>query len=485
MALLEPTKKGILARHWPLWTWAVIIVFVLVLLFGVVSFVLFLITGGGAAVYVGHKLAEKPGFCAAMCHVMEESVESWRESSHEGVICAECHNRPGPRGLWEGAVIAPIKESWLMITGDYGHRPISVNIDDGSCLREHCHKMESLLHSETRFGSSVFDHAAHLEGSMDGQGLKCVSCHNQMVVGTHMRVAEEVCFICHFKESLKDEAPHGCPECHQGSIELVVYKGMEFDHRESEKRGQGCADCHADISHGKGAVDIERCNVCHEEEHQEEPVLDDEVMHAKHVAVHRAKCFDCHEEIDHDIAEDFEVSCGLCHDSENRMYRGLDGSGTAVTPSKKAGPLEMDCIVCHTEDAEYAATEEGCEMCHEGKKGRTIEDVQAAFDKELVAAREAVSGLKSSLAKADKPSAKSALVADAAMNGLSILEADGSRGVHNLEYAKNIVSHVRELVQLAKKSVRTTPPPAPAKKAAPKEEKKIPHGDLGECSNCH
>ena len=484
MALLEPTKKGPFARHWPLWTWAVIIVFVLVLLFGVVSFLLFLITGGGAAVYVGHKMAEKPGFCAAMCHVMEESVESWRESSHEGVICAECHNRPGPRGLWEGAVIAPIKESWLMITGNYGHKPISVNIADESCMREHCHKME-LLHEKTQFGSTVFDHMAHLENAMDDGRLKCVSCHNQIDVGTHMAVSEEVCFMCHFKESVKDDVPHGCPTCHQGPIDVVTYKGMEFDHREALKRDQKCVECHPGISHGKGESSPERCKVCHEEEHPEEMIAEGAVMHEKHVTVHRAKCFDCHEEIDHDISAESDVSCALCHGPENRMYHGLDGVGTVITPSKKAGPLEMDCIVCHTEDSEYAATEEACEMCHEGKKGRTIEDVQAAFDKEVASAREAVSDLKSSLGKSSKPSAISALTADAAMSSMDLLEGDRSRGVHNPEYAKEIVSHVKELVRLAKKSVRTTPAPAPKKKAAPKEEKEIPHGDLGECSNCH
>jgi hypothetical protein len=484
MALLEPAKKGRLARHWPLWTWAVIIVFVIVLLFGVVSFVLFLVTGGGVAVYVGHKLAEKPGFCAAMCHVMEESVESWEESSHEGIICAECHNKPGPTGLWEGAVIAPIKESWLMVTANYGHKPIAVDIADESCMREHCHKMR-LLHGKAPFKRVVFDHKEHLEKIMDGRKLKCVSCHSQMVMGTHMAVTEQVCYICHFKESEKNEVPHGCPICHQGPIDIVTYKGMEFDHAESDRKGTECAECHADITHGKGESNPEKCRACHEEEHPEEKVIDSSLMHENHVVVHNAKCFDCHEEIAHSIPEEFEVACALCHDQENSMYRGLDASGRSVMPSRKAGPLEMGCDVCHTEDADYMATEEGCEMCHEGKKGRTIEDVQVSFDKELVAVKQVVSDLRRSITKSSKPSAKSALAADLAASRLQFLEDDGSRGVHNLEYARAVASHVRELVQLAKRSVRTAPAPAPAKKAAPKEEKKIPHGDLGECSNCH
>ncbi|MFQ5907101.1 MAG: NapC/NirT family cytochrome c, partial [bacterium] len=132
MALLEPVRKGRLVRYWPLWTWAIIIVFIILLAVTVISLVLFGVTGGGVAVYTAHKLTEKPGFCAGVCHVMKESVESWRNSSHEGIVCAECHNRPGPRGLWEGGVVAPIKESWLMITANYGHKPIAVDIADES-----------------------------------------------------------------------------------------------------------------------------------------------------------------------------------------------------------------------------------------------------------------------------------------------------------------------------------------------------------------
>jgi nitrate/TMAO reductase-like tetraheme cytochrome c subunit len=486
MALLEPQKKGKLARHWPLWTWAVIIVFVVLLVSAIVSYVLFIVTGGGVVVYVGHKLTEKPGFCAAMCHVMKESVDSWRESSHEGIICAECHNKPGPRGLWEGAVIAPVKESWLMITANYGHKPIAVDIADESCMREHCHKMR-LLHGKASFKRVVFDHAAHLERIIDGKKLKCVSCHSQMVMGTHMAVTEQVCFICHFKESLKETVPHGCPLCHEGPIDLVTYKGMSFDHKDAERLGQSCEECHSDISHGKGESNPEKCKACHEEEHPEEKVRDAASMHESHVVVHNAKCFDCHDEINHSIPSDFEVPCGKCHVSENAMYRGLDRGGDAIMPNKKADPLGMDCIVCHTEDSEYRVTEETCRMCHEGKKRRTIEDIEIEFDKELVGARDAVSQLRSSLSKESKPSPKSALVADAAVSDLKLLEDDGSSGVHNIEYSKLIASNVRELVNIAKKNIQAARSPAPEKPAEkPKgEEKKPPHGDLGECSNCH
>jgi len=483
MALLEPTRKGRLVRHWPLWTWTIIIVFIILLVVTVVSLALFAVTGGGVVVYVGHKLAERPGFCAAMCHVMKESVESWRESSHEGIVCAECHNKPGPRGLWEGAVIAPIKESWLMITANYGHKPIAVDIADESCMREHCHKMR-LLHGKAPFKGVVFDHKEHLEKIIEGKKLKCVSCHSQMVMGTHMAVTEQVCFICHFKESTKGEVPHGCPSCHESPIEIVTYKGMRFDHRSAEALGQPCRDCHFDITHGKGKVNAEKCKTCHEEEHPEEKVQDAVHMHEMHVVEHNAKCFNCHEEIGHSIPPSFEVLCEKCHLSENRMFQGLDRTGTAVMPSKKAGPLEMDCTVCHQEDADYRATEDGCDACHEGKKGRTIQDVQLDFQKNLVKAKEAVSDLKSSLEKRNKPSAKAALMADAASGSLELLELDESRGVHNPQYSKLLASHVRELARSAKKNIQAA---LPKKKTPekPKKEEEAPHGDLGECSNCH
>jgi hypothetical protein len=96
-----------------------------------------------------------------------------------------------------------------------------------------------------------------------------------------------------------------------------------------------------------------------------------------------------------------------------------------------------------------------------------------------------VSELRSSLSGSGRPPVKSTLAADAALSSLLFLEEDGSRGVHNPEFARTVASHVRELVELAKRSIRPAVAPAPAKKATPKEEKQIPHGDLGECSNCH
>ena len=486
MALLEPTKKGRLVRHWPLWTLMVIVVFVVVLVVAVVASVLFVVAGGSWAVYLGHKAAEQPGFCSAMCHIMEESVESWRESSHEGVLCAECHNKPGPRGLLEGAVIAPMKESWLIVTGNYGHKPVVVDIANESCMREHCHKMEN-LQGKTAFKTVVFNHEQHLEETIDGRKLKCVSCHSQMVAGTHMAVAEQVCFSCHFKESTRDDMSHECRVCHEGSIDIVTYKGMRFDHSSSESEGYTCMDCHSDISHGKGEVTPEKCRACHEEAYPEEKVQDMALMHENHVVAHRARCLHCHQEVGHSIPDAFEVACKNCHMAEDRMYRGLDGRGIAIVPSKKAGPLEMDCTVCHQEDADYLATEESCEMCHEGKKGRTIEDVQQDFQKRFARAKNALVDLRNSLAKRSKPSPKASLIADAALANLELLESDGSKGVHNPQYSKLLASHVGELAKFAKKSIQAPSPP-PKKKGSQKpkkEEKKVPHGDLGECSECH
>lgn len=485
MGLLEPTKKGRLVRHWPLWTLVIIVVFVVVLVVAVVASVLFVVAGGSWAVYLGHKATEQPGFCAGMCHVMAEAVESWRESSHEGILCAECHNKPGPRGLWEGAVVAPIKESWLMVTANYGHKPIAVDIADESCMREHCHKMR-ILEGKAPFKRVVFDHKEHLEKIIDGKKLKCVSCHSQMVIGTHMAVTEQVCFVCHFKESAKGAVPHECGVCHEGPIDVVTYKGMSFDHKSSEATGHACQDCHSDISHGKGEVEPERCKTCHDEEHPEEKVQDAASMHENHVVVHNAKCFDCHQEIEHSIPDPFEVLCENCHVSEGRIYRGLDWAGAVVMPSKKAGPLEMDCAVCHQEETDYLATEEGCDMCHEGKKGRTIEDVQLDFQKRFVGARDALDDLRKSLAKRSKPSPKASLMAEAASVSFQLLKSDGSKGVHNPEYSKLLASQVEDLVKTARKSIQAPPPPEKKAPQKPKkEEKKIPHGDLGECSECH
>lgn len=118
-----------------------------------------LIPLGIALVFVGIQVSSLPGFCG-FCHIMKPYYEFWRTSSHNEVICAECHIAPGiVSELQKKFETAAIVVSYF--TGTYGTNPWA-EIPDESCLRPGCHEKRLLLGREVYKGI-LFDHRPHLE----------------------------------------------------------------------------------------------------------------------------------------------------------------------------------------------------------------------------------------------------------------------------------------------------------------------------------
>ena len=299
-------------------------------------------------------------FCKS-CHIMEPYYESWETSSHSEVSCMECHFPPGIGAFVESKTQA-ISQVAKYFTKTYGTKPWA-EISDKSCLRSGCHT-ERLLRGQVVFKGVVFDHQTHLTQLRRGKQLRCVSCHSQIVQGSHITVTETSCFLCHFKSLPESEPISGCPSCHAEPIETIEVQGVKFDHQEMVGQGVDCRRCHLGVIKGNGEVPRERCMGCHIEPDRLAKYNDSQFMHQNHVTDHKVECTQCHLEILHQvqtISEPLAINCQTCHPNHHAaqrgLYMGIGGEGAEPKPS----PMFIARV--------------SCEGCHIGHKGGEIEGI--------------------------------------------------------------------------------------------------------------
>ena len=152
-----------------------------------------LVVGAGGLM----KFSESPTFCRS-CHIMEPYYEAWATSGHNKVACVECHYPPEDTGdhLWRK--FQAVSQVAKFVTRTYSSKPYAV-VENKACLRSGCHS-EKLLEGKIVFAGGVkFDHLPHLRERRRGRQLRCVSCHSQIVVGRHVEVTLESCFLCHWR----------------------------------------------------------------------------------------------------------------------------------------------------------------------------------------------------------------------------------------------------------------------------------------------
>ena len=209
------------------------------------------------------KATSQPGFCVS-CHYMRPYFASWEESTHNDVHCTECHFPPGIRGTVEGKFTA-IAMVANYFTGVYKKSKPWAEISDKSCLRSGCHETRVLSGQVPFKEGIVFDHEPHLTEDRRGKNLRCTSCHSQIVQGSHMKVTEESCFLCHFKDQEPDSPMNACTYCHDAPT-TADSANVVFDHTDIIDREADCKLCHGSMVQGEGDVQKERCSYCHADE---------------------------------------------------------------------------------------------------------------------------------------------------------------------------------------------------------------------------
>jgi nitrate/TMAO reductase-like tetraheme cytochrome c subunit len=245
------------------------------------------------------KMSTSPLLCSS-CHIMTPYVQAWKTSKHSNVTCVECHYPPGFRDtIWVKYQALTQVVKWA--TQTYSSKPFA-EVEDASCLRSGCHDRR-LLQGQVVFKRGItFDHAPHLEQVRRGRQLRCTSCHSQIVVGTHIEVTENSCFLCHFKglKTARGIDPiAGCPGCHLPPKGDIIVAGERFNHEDVIRRQIACQSCHLNVVEGDGEAPRERCFTCHNEPGKLERYPDTAFVHDFHVAGHNIECARCHTEIKH------------------------------------------------------------------------------------------------------------------------------------------------------------------------------------------
>ncbi len=407
--------------------------------------------------------AHKPGspeFCAR-CHSMESQYKSWNETVSCNTGCLSCHSH------------------------DNSGRTLAVDIEDSNCTNTECHPVEKLTSEISKYKDVFsFDHKTHLKEYPTNLKLRCTGCHSYLGrdaqengKAKHFGIDENTCYVCHFierktplltaKEKIEVDE---CSLCHKNvEVKVVIYE-KEFDHLKFEKeRKVKCANCHFDTVHRGGNVEEKSCYHCHTK--IPNGYQGAERMHSDHVKKHKVPCSPCHNEILHKWGDEYinnilpqrnvisgnvnflstsDATSGagrevVSFDTEDqgaifgkvpysiqkKLYAGKGGIGIGESPD----PMYLatvNCTACH-KNKDLSVHPLTCNVCHE--KG---------FHKTMAEQKEYITGLLSSLSELlKKPPNKDVpkTLIDEAHYNYNLIVNDGSLGVHNIKYVKDLINY--------------------------------------------
>jgi hypothetical protein len=219
-----------------------------------------------------------------------------------------------------------------------------------------------------------------------------------------------------------------------------------------------CQNCHLDAVQGSGEAKKERCFQCHNDEKRLSRFTDVDFMHKQHVTDKKVDCMHCHEPILHAVKTSMEplrFDCNVCHEHKHsiqkQLYQGIGARGVPNRPSPMF-TTNVDCPACHyvrkmgPEAAvflgqTYRAGEDGCIKCH-GEDFRGILDEWHKTLKDAMAeARPSVEKARALARGAGKGNATAVRLAkDAEYNFLFV---QYGHGVHNVEYAVDVLSKAK------------------------------------------
>lgn len=398
--------------------------------FAITGYAVGLMVGVGLILtYGAMEVSSTPAFCGS-CHVMEPYYLSWKESGgHSNVACVECHIPPGIT-----AELHKKYEALSMVaryfTATYGTNPWA-EVEDSACLE--CHERR-LLVGGAQFGDVYFDHGPHLTELRRGKRLRCTSCHSQMVQGSHIKVTETTCTLCHFRGQEAGTGTAECTLCHSVPSTVIQTATGAFDHSQVARLGMECRSCHAAPDPNQGGVPEVRCLTCHNDPERLGEFHNTDLLHRTHVSDHKVECTNCHLEIQH-VAETADGEepgdCSACHRSghsaQQQLYAGIGGRGLEAQPDVMFA-AGVRCEGCHLDhDARHAgAGEVACMSCHGAgyrslytSWSETVTTRLEGLERQLGQTRRAVRG--------DRPEL------DDAQANYELVRAGG--GIHNVPYS--------------------------------------------------
>ena len=345
-------------------------------------------------------MTSEPEFCA-LCHPKHgvgplAEVDSWEHSGHAeaGVSCLDCHGRPGPVGYMK-AKMGGLKDLYMQFT---------ISPDE---------KLEILSNP-----------------------------HPELV-------PEEQCLFCH-----SDEGNASYRENHKGPMEIVHMRLLDSVVNPDFRNRKGLPDILTDTSVGGIHFDHElhidgfelTCRDCHFG-----------VVHNPEVKTSRMlACTECHE--GEDSAPQM-ADCTTCHESQLAMNEGRGAEGVKGGMSMMY-EAKINCTDCHSAVAQgiYRPSAASCTDCHDAGYAEVFGEWRLDTKQALSSASLLRAEVETALTDADKRGRNTAEEWNTykrALRNLNFVRDDGTNGVHNIDYATEILAAVQADLTQIKKSLQS------------------------------
>jgi nitrate/TMAO reductase-like tetraheme cytochrome c subunit len=353
--------------------------------------VLALVAGAGFAyvnIQVLHMTSE-PEFCH-MCHPGKgfgalAEVDSWEHSGHAeaGVSCLDCHGRPGVVGYMK-AKLGGLKDTYMQLT---------ISAEE---------KLQILENP-----------------------------------GDHL-VPSEQCIFCH-----TDEGNAAYRKDHKYTMQIVEMRMLDSVVNPEFRQRKGLPDIMTDNfvggTHFDHSFHIEsfemECNSCHFG-----------VVHREQSKSDRMNlCLECHAENEGSSAPQL-ANCQACHEAQYDMNLGKGAKGVAGEESLM-WVADVQCDGCHigADDGQYRPSAESCANCHDEDYVGIFNDWASETKSQMEELNLIRSEIELMLKEADKRERTTTdawALYEKALYNYRLVRNDGTRGVHNNEYAKAILDTV-------------------------------------------
>ncbi len=334
-------------------------------------------------------MTSEPEFCH-LCHPAKgfgalAEVDSWEHSAHgdAGVSCLDCHGRPGVVGYMK-AKLGGLKDTYMQLTISKEEKLEILN-NPGPDLVPAWHCM--FCHTDK--GNKEVREAT--KGPM-----KLVK----------MRMLDDVV-------NPEFRKRKGLPDI----LTDTFVGGVHFDHSlHMEGFDFVCRDCHFGIVHNP-ATKTDRMNFC----------------------------IACHTE-NSDSGAPLMSDCDACHEAQFSMNKGTGAIGIEGESSLMFG-ADIGCQDCHTAVSKgvYRSTKETCADCHDADYIGVFEEWAADTKAKIAKLRKLRIDVEAALVDADSTKRDTTALwerYEKALYNLQFVEDDGTKGVHNNDYAIAILDAV-------------------------------------------
>ncbi|MDO8141464.1 MAG: cytochrome c3 family protein [Candidatus Brocadiales bacterium] len=426
-------------------------------------------------------------FCAK-CHNNISFNNACKKSLSEAIACIECHTHEN-KGMT--VIATEIRDDHCTNDSCHPLTKLSAKPVHYKGLKPFQHKTHleinlnqitllSPYQEEVKNSSDemVFTRENTKDKFIGKLRLRCTSCHANIDGEKHFETDTSTCNACHFisqsasvksspaspssreKNSLcKTENMQqsnnmknkkfisDCTLCHVHIEKTKEIYGKIFKHDVYEKNEKvSCTDCHFKTIQGDGKVDKKSCYQCHSKIANNFNNASD--MHWIHIDKHKTPCTSCHTSITHGWVKANDKIYGdnntelvdMEYKIQNLIMTGQGGVGVKGEPD----PMHLatlNCSACHKDKQLYTnVASEVCNNCH--NKG---------FDKMLSEQMHFVTSkmrlLRTLLVKAKRfhnfhthAVSQQTIIHGAEVN-YNLIKGDGSFGVHNIKYVKDLLDY--------------------------------------------